>query len=286
MDRHRAPDRAPAARPLYVTPSGLALYRACPQKFSLARLRRHPAGEGFSPALERGRAVHVALADCAAARRGGRPVPADLAARVAAALPRERYPDPRAWAEESAAAVAQVRAGLPYLGRRGRIAAIERSYRWTYPGDAACPAFTLAAVADLVTVAEDDEGRAYATVTDWKTAARKGIDLLQEAILRIVVGHALGDAVAYVVSETVHLADGSASAIIRSESAVREVWRDLIKPAVGALAADTTWAPNPDSHCAWCDYRGHGCVLDAADTAGDMTARWLDAGDADGAGGA
>ncbi len=280
MDARPQPARSPAGRPLYVTPSGLALYRACPQKFSLARLRRHPAGEAFSPPLERGRAVHVALADCAAARRGGRPTPADLPGRVAAALPRERYPDPRAWAEEVAAAQAQVRAGLPYLGRRGRIAAIERSYRWTYPGDDACPAFTLAAVADLVTLAEDDEGRTYATITDWKTAARKGVDLLQEAILRIVVGHALGDTVAYLVSETVHLVDGSASAIVRGESAVREVWRDLIKPTVGALAADTTWVPNPDSHCAWCDYCGHGCILDAADSAGDVTARWLDAADA------
>lgn len=267
---------APTSRPPLVTPSALALYRACPQRWYLAKKILYPADEEFSPALARGRAVHAVLAECAGAVQDGLPLPVDLPDRVARALLRAAYPDVRVWEEESRVTLAQVGAGLAHLRGGGRILAIERFHRWSYAGDATCPRFTLGAVADLVTADVDEEGREYATITDYKTSRRKAVDILQEVALRIVVRAALGDRYAYLVSTTVHLVDGTATSGVRDDATCREVWRSAIKGTVEAMLADRAWIPVADTHCGWCPFAGNGCALDHPGMGRDRTADWLE----------
>jgi len=275
-EKGRADTPLPVPRPPLYTPSALSLYRDCNQRYFLARRIRHPAVEDFSPALERGKAVHAVLAQCAAALRAGRPVPDGLAARVERALPHDGYPALAAWEEDAGIVLAQVGAGIAYLRRGDRILAIEQFYRWTYPGDALTPRFTLGAIADLVTANVDDEGHEYVTVTDWKSSTRKSIDLLQEVALRIVVRHALGARYRYLVSTTAHLGDGSWSAIVRDTAACREVWRE-VKGLVTATESDRLWVANPSGRCNWCQFFGNGCVLDRPlSTDEDDTMRWLE----------
>jgi len=272
--------RSSATRPPLITPSALARYRDCPQRYHLSRHALHPADEEFSPALARGRAVHGVLAVCAAARQDGRPLPGNLADQIARALPHDGYPDTRAWEEDVAIATTQADAGLAYLRQAGTILAVERFHRWTYRGDADCPPFVLGAVADLVTAGVDDEGRAFATITDYKTARRKTLDLIQEVALRIVVRAALGERYAYLVSTTVHLVDGTWSSIVRDDATCRAIWRTAIKGTAAALQRDATWAPVADIHCGWCPFAGNGCALDQPGNGGEGTARWLEGGGA------
>jgi hypothetical protein len=271
------PAGRPAAPPPLFTPSRLALYRDCPEAYRLRVLARHPEPATFSAALERGKAVHAALAACADAVRRGRELPTDLAGRVAAALPRECFPDERAWRAETTAALSQIAAGAGYLPGDARILGVEAFHRFPYGGDALTPPFVLGAIADLIVAARDADGVAYLNVIDWKTGGRKAVDLLQEVCLRIAARHAFraGD-YGYLVSTTVFLVDGTASAVVRDDVTCRQIWRE-IKGLVTAAAADRLFAPSPSNRCQWCAYFGNGCILDRPGAAGDgETAMWLE----------
>jgi len=201
-----------------------------------------------------------------------------LAGRVAAALPRERFPDERAWRAETTVALAQIAAGAGYLPGDARILGVEAFHRFPYGGDALTPPFVLGAIADLIVAGRDEDGVAYLNVVDWKTGARKAVDLLQEVSLRIAARHAFraGD-YGYLVSTTVFLVDGTASAVVRDDLTCRQVWRE-IKGLVTAAASDRLFAPLPSNRCQWCPYFGSGCILDRPGAPGDdETARWLDA---------
>ncbi len=162
------PAGRPAAPPPLFTPSRLALYRDCPEAYRLRVLARQPEAATFSAALERGKAVHAALAARANAIRRGRDAPQDAVERLAAALPRERFPDERAWRAETAAAEAQIAAATAHLHGDARILGVEAFHRFPYGGDALTPPFVLGAIADLIVAERDEDGVAYLNVIDWK----------------------------------------------------------------------------------------------------------------------
>jgi hypothetical protein len=262
-------------RPSLFTPSQLSLYRDCPERYRLAKIERRRVEEPFSAPLARGKALHAVLADCLERVRRGDPRPDDLAARAAAALPHDGYPDRRAWAEDAAAVARQATHGLTHLPPGMRVLAVEAFHRWTYRGDALTPAFTLGARADAILAGTDADGRAYLEVVDWKTGAGRGVDLLQEVALRIVARHALGDAYAYIVNTTVFVAHGARSAVVREDAICRDVFRE-IKGLVTAIARDRLFPPRPSERCPFCPYFGDGCILDQPSPPGeDTTAAWL-----------
>ena len=80
----------------------------------------------------------------------------------------------------------------------------------------------------------------------------------------------------YLVSTTVFLVDGIASAVVRDDVTCGQIWRE-IKGLVTAAAADRLFAPSPSNRCQWCAYFGNGCILDRPGAAGDgETAMWLE----------
>ena len=266
----------PPGRPSLFTPSQLTLYRDCPERYRLAKVERRRVEEPFSAPLARGKALHTVLANCLEAARRGDPRPDDLAARAAAALPVDGYPDERAWREDAAAVARQAAHGLAHLTPGLRVLAVEAFHRWTYGGDALTPAFTLGARADAILAGTDADGRDYLEVVDWKTGAGRGVDLLQEVALRIVARHALGDAYAYIVNTTVFVAHGATHAIVRDDETCRRTWRE-VKGLVTAIARDRLFPPHPSGGCPYCPYFGDGCILDRPIAPkDDMVAIWLD----------
>ncbi len=259
--------------PLY-TPSGLALY-ACPQRYFLQKIAHRPADEAFSPALARGKATHRVLEAYGHALRRGEATPGNLAARVAAALPRDGYPDERARTEDAAAVLAQVEVGLRHLTAGRRVLAVEAFLRYPYRGDAACPPFVLGASADAILEGVDDRGERFLEVVDWKTGRGRGVDLVQELALRIVAKHTYGEGgYAYIVSTTAFLAEDATWSIVRDDASCRRSWGEM-KATVAAIEAEERWVPQASTRCLWCPYFQNGCALDQTDEGGDI-GNWLD----------
>lgn len=236
----------PSSRlPLY-SPSGLALY-ACPQRYFLQKIVHHPADEAFSPALARGKAIHRVLEACGHALRRGEEPPGNLEARVAAALPRDGYPDERAWTEDAAAALAQVAVGVRHLTAGRRVLAVEAFLRYPYRGDGATPPFVLGATADVILEGVDDRDERFLEVIDWKTGRGRGVDLLQELALRIVAKHTYRG-YAYIVSTTAFLAEDATWSIVRDDVSCRRIWGEM-KATVAAIEAEERWEPRASTRC-------------------------------------
>ncbi len=287
-DRGHTPPPAPPGagspgrpgRPPLHTPSGLNLYRRCPEAYNLRYRVRQPAPETPSPALARGIAVHEVLARCARQYQAQGTLPTGWPARLAARLPRAAYPDAAAWGDDLAASREQVAAGLRGLDPRLEVVAVERFWRWTWPGDRVLAPFTLGAKVDLVLAGTDDRGARYLDVIDYATGQGRRVDPIQELVERLVVQANLGVDYAYIVSTTAWLALDASWSAVRDNDECRATWRE-IRGLAHAIATDPIMAPTPSALCQWCDYYGNGCVLDrprvGAPDAGRDLARWLEA---------
>ncbi len=262
----------PSVRLPLHTPSGLSLY-ACPQRYYLQKIVHHPADEAFSPALARGKAIHRVLEACGHALRRGETPPGDLKARAMVALPRDGYPDERAWAEDVAAVLAQAEVGLRHLATGRRVLAVEAFLRYPYRGDAATPPFVLGATADVILEGVDDCDERFLEVIDWKTGRGRGVDLIQELALRIVAKHTY-KGYAYIVSTTAFLAEDATWSIVRDDVSCRRIWGEM-KATVAAIEAEERWEPLASTRCLWCPYFRNGCALDRTKGAVDIE-NWLD----------
>ncbi len=270
-----------ARRPPLHTPSGLNLYRRCPEAYRLRYRVRQPAPETPSPALARGIAVHDVLARCAKQYQVRGTLPADWPARLADRLPRAAYPDTTAYRDDLAAARDQVSSGLAALTPGREVLAVERFWRWTWPGSPSGAAFTLGAKIDLVLAGTDDRGDRYLDVVDYATGQGRRIDRIQELVERLVVKANLGAGgdYAYIVSTTAWLALDASWSAVRDDDECRATWRE-IRGLAHAIATDPVMAPTPSALCAFCDYYGNGCVLDRPGDVragvGRDLARWLE----------
>lgn len=192
--------------------------------------------------------------------------------RATAALPRDGYPDERAWAEDVAAVLAQVEVGLRHLATGRRVLAVEAFLRYPYRGDAATPPFVLGATADVILEGVDDRDERFLEVIDWKTGRGRGVDLVQELALRIVAKHTY-KGYAYIVSTTAFLAEDATWSIVRDDVSCRRIWGEL-KATVAAIEREERWEPQPGTKCLWCPYFQNGCALDRTEGAGDI-GHWL-----------
>ena len=252
------------------------MYQNRPERYRLARVERQRVVKPFSPALGRGKTHHNVLAECLEAARDKGAVPTDLAARVLDAHPQQGYADTAAWEADAAAITAQVAYGLSHLTPGVRIAGVEVFHRWTFPGDALTPSFILGARADLVLAGVDADGRHYLEVIDWKSGAGRGIDLIQEAALRIVTHHAFGREADYIINTTIFVEQERNYAFGRDDATCRDVWHQ-IKGIVGAIERDRLFPPRPNARCPYCPYFGNGCLLDQPQATGtDETVEWLE----------
>jgi hypothetical protein len=269
-------------RPPLHTPSALNLFRKCPEAYHLRYVARQPAPEIPSPALARGIAVHDTLAACAREYQRRGTLPTGWPARLAAQLPRAAYPEEAAWRADLAASRAQVAVGLAALAPELEVVAVERFWRWTWPGTASGAPFTLGAKVDLVLAGTDDRGARYLDIVDYATGQGRRIDRIQELVERLVVkaNLVMGGEYAYIVSTTAWLASAASWSAVRDEDECRATWRE-IRGLAHAIATDPVMAPTPSALCQWCDYYGNGCLLDrprvGEPDAGQDLARWLDA---------
>ncbi len=264
MTERPIPQHADAGRrpPLH-TPSALNLYRKCPEAYRLRYRARQPTPDEPSPALARGIAIHDVLAGCAHQYQRQGTLPLDWPTRLAACLPRAAYPDEAAWWGDLAAARAQIAVGLAALAPGLEVVAVERFWRWTWPGTGSAAPFTLGAKVDLVLAGTDDRGDRYLDVVDYATGQGRRIDRIQELVERLVVKANLGAGgdYAYIVSTTAWLASAASWSAVRDEDECRATWRE-IRGLAHAIATDPVMAPTPSALCAWCDFYGNGCILD------------------------
>ncbi len=279
IERPKPPRPEVGQRPPLHTPSGLNLYRRCPEAYRLRYRARQPVPETPSPALARGIAVHDTLARCARQYRHQGVLPTGWPAGLAADLPRAAYPDEAAWREDLAAARDQVAVGLVALHPPLEILAVEQFWRWTWPGKGPIAPFTLGAKVDLVLAGTDDRGARFLDVIDYTTGQGRRVDPIQELVERLVVQANLGAEYAYIVNTTAWLASASSWSTVRGEEECRVTWR-RIRGLAHAIATDPVMAPTPSALCTWCDYYGNGCVLDrpqpGARPGEDPLATWLD----------
>ncbi len=279
-ERPRPPHADAGRRPPLHTPSALNLYRKCPEAYRLRYRQRQPTSDEPSPALARGIAIHDILAGCAHQYQRQGTLPIDWPTRLATCLPRAAYPDEATWWGDLAAARAQVAVGLATLAPGLEVVAVERFWRWTWPGSGSAAPFTLGAKVDLVLAGTDDRGDRYLDIVDYATGQGRRIDRIQELVERLVVKANLGGEYAYVVSTTAWLATAASWSAVRDQEECRTTWRE-IRGLAHAIATDPVMAPTPSALCAFCDYYGNGCILDrpVAEGGADPTglADWLDA---------
>ncbi len=277
-ERPRPPRPATPQRPPLHTPSGLNLYRRCPEAYRLRYRARQPVPDTPSPALARGIAIHETLARCARQYQAQGVLPTGWAAGLAAGLPRAAYPDDAAWREDLAAARDQVAVGLAALHPTLEILAVEQFWRWTWPGKGPIAPFTLGAKVDLVVAGTDDRGARYLDVIDYATGQGRRVDPIQELVERLVVQANLGGDYAYIVSTTAWLASDASWSAVRDEDEARATWR-AIRGLAHAIATDPVMAPTPSAMCQYCDYYANGCILDrpgGGTLPGEALVRWLD----------
>jgi hypothetical protein len=279
MSKRKTPPQVDAARrpPLH-TPSGLNLYRRCPEAYRLRYRERHPVPATPSPALARGIAIHETLARCARQYQDTGALPTAWAAGLASELPRAAYPDEAAWREDLAAARDQVAVGLAALRPTVEIVAVEQFWRFTWPGKGPIAPFVLGAKVDLVVAGTDDRGERYLDIVDYATGQGRRLDPIQALVERLVVEANLGGDYAYIVSTTAWLASAASWSAVRDEDEARATWRQ-VRGLAHAIATDPVMAPTPSAMCQYCDYYANGCILDrpgGGALPGEALVRWLD----------
>ncbi len=261
-------------RALVFTPTQLALYAQCPERYYRKYVKRQHVEEDFSPSLAKGSIAHTILAECFESYRRSEVFPPDIRERVEYYLPRPPYLHDRAWLRDVEEVVNQVEFALLAFDRTATVLATEATYEFKYPGSADCPSFILRAKIDRVARYNDR----IIEHSDYKTGSSTWIDPIQNIAARIVIGQHFRGEYAAIRSSTVFLA-GQA---VRTEELTRErvqaTWQ-TIKQIVSAILAGQNWQPVRSNLCSWCPYYDNGCSLCPAPAPVDELVEWLDSGD-------
>jgi PD-(D/E)XK nuclease superfamily len=260
-------------------PKQLNLYHECPERYFHERIERRKGEVSSNLAMTKGIAAHQVLGDIADHYRNHGAVPSDLSERTRKALPRSEYPSEESWVNDLETAAQEVEYGTTVFDGNGTVLASEQTFKYLYKHGRSCPPFELAARVDLVMLRDDDEGKPFLDVMDFKGGAGKD-DLIQRLASRIVVkNHAdevgFGVPFDYIQNSTVLTGQGATRSVKLDLDDLRRGW-ELIKKIVGAIIDAADWHPIRSPLCEYCPYYIDGCSIAPDPDGPDELGEWLD----------
>ncbi len=252
------------------TPTMLATYERCRLLYQRRYVDRNLPPEPFNPTFARGNAAHRVLEGAYRHYQRHQTLPVDLQARVEAQLPLVHYPDKAAWEGDVSTVLDWVKWDLLAFDGTARVAAVERTFEYAFPGNGDCGPWRLRHIPDLVL--EHADGTIEHL--DRKTGNGYHVDELQRVAARIVVGQAVTER-PRVLSSTTFLVHQAVRTEELSYEAVKTGWERMKTLAVGILAGEAG-IPTENPLCPWCPLYQAGCPLFPAEAGPDVMTDWLE----------
>jgi putative RecB family exonuclease len=256
-----------SSRILVVTPTKLNTYQRCPLQYRLRYVDRVSVEEPFSRSLETAHATHVVLGQAFSLFSYDRAFPVNIRDRVESVLVAGDYPEIQMWLEDVELVERWVKVALEWFDGHANVLDVERDYSRLVPRTLDHPKFVLQAKLDLLLERRNGE----LEIVDFKTGKSSFVDVLQNAVTRILVSKTFPNRA---VRNTVVFVSGGKiySEIIERDTLFETA--EEIKRLVRGMATDTDWEPQMNPLCGYCPYAEQ-CPLFGGDGQNGET-DWLD----------
>lgn len=254
-------------KPLILTPSMLKTFQQCPHQYQMKYVDRVRVDEGFNPALERGNVVHAILDIWFRRFASDRSFPINVRERIENHLPRDKYPDERAWAYDVDIIERWVLWVLGQFDGDCTILATEQFLNRRVPETDACPSWVLKAKIDQIREWSDGT----LEILDFKSGKGSWVDSIQNVAMRVIVAKAYPGRTVW--NTVMFLETGRIHSEVLGREYIQEVG-DEIKRLAKAIHSETEWLPIANNLCDYCPFIST-CPLYAGDSV-DEDDDWLD----------
>jgi hypothetical protein len=239
-------------------PSQLRVFRDCPERYFRTYIARERVRPEFSRALQRGSAVHKALAAIYTGRKRGEPFPSDLQLIAARFLPRflyERALLAEEWHDDLALVVQLVAAALDRIPAQVTVLQVEETVGYVLGTRSIAPGAELRAKVDLLVRHPED----VLEHIEFKTGAARP-DPFQDVICRIGVVGKYRQAGLPILSTTMQLSTGE-EFNLDGDRSVRDAVLPEIEGTIRAIWDATAWPARECDACRFCEYRTTLCSI-------------------------